>query len=88
MALQTLKALWASGDKFPITTLTFNLTLGYKYNGKPWQGSSVENKILRYALSQSDVTLDGDVYSASCFSAALPERSDNTFQDLTFSIGA
>ena len=55
MALQTLKALWASGDKFPITTLTFNLTLGFKY--------------------------------ASCFSAALPERSDNTFQDLTFSIG-
>ena len=87
MALQTLKALWASGDKFPITTLTFNLTLGFKYNGQPWQGSSVENKILRYALSQSDVTLDGEVYSASCFSAALPERSDNTFQDLTFSIG-
>ena len=70
MALQTLKALWASGDKFPITTLTFNLTLGYKTNGKPWQGNAVENKI-----------------SASCFSAALPERSDNTFQDLTFSIG-
>ena len=36
MALQTLKALWASGDKFPITTLTFNLTLGFKYNGQPW----------------------------------------------------
>lgn len=87
MALQTLKALWASGDKFPITTLTFNLTLGYKYNGQPWQGSSVENKILRYALSQNDVTLDGEIYTASCFSAALPERSDNTFQDLTFSIG-
>ena len=87
MALQTLKALWASGDKFPITTLTFNLTLGFKYNGQPWQGNAVENKILRYALSQNDVTLDGEVYSASCFSAALPERSDNTFQDLTFSIG-
>ena len=57
-----------------------------KTNGKPWQGNAVENKILRYALSQSDVTLDGEVYSASCFSAALPERSDNTFQDLTFSI--
>ena len=51
MALQTLKALWASGDKFPITTLTFNLTLGFKYNGQPWQGNAVENKILRYALS-------------------------------------
>ena len=51
MALQTLKALWASGDKFPITTLTFNLTLGYyKYNGKPWQGSSVEKTLLRYPL--------------------------------------
>ena len=87
MALQTLKALWASGDKFPITTLTFNLTLGFKYNGQPWSAASTENKILRYALSQSDVTLDGEVYSASCFSAALPERSDNTFQDLTFSIG-
>ena len=87
MALQTLKALWASGDKFPITTLTFNLTLGYKYNGQPWSAAATENKILRYALSQNDVTLDGEVYSASCFSAALPERSDNTFQDLTFSIG-
>ena len=87
MALQTLKALWASGDKFPITTLTFNLTLGFKYNGQPWSAASTENKILRYALSQSDVTLDGEVYFASCFSAALPERSDNTFQDLTFSIG-
>ena len=88
MALQTLKALWASGDKFPITTLTFNLTLGFAhYNGQPWRAGNTENKILRYALSQNDVTLDGDVYSASCFSAALPERSDNTFQDLTFSIG-
>ena len=87
MALQTLKTLWASGDKFPITTLTFNLTLGFKYNGQPWSAASTENKILRYALSQNDVTLDGEVYSASCFSAALPERSDNTFQDLTFSIG-
>ena len=82
MALQTLKALWASGDKFPITTLTFNLTLGFKYNGQPWRAAATENKILRYALSQNDVTLDGEVYSASCFSAALPERSDNTFQDM------
>lgn len=87
MALQTLRALWASGDKFPITTLTFDLTLGFKSNGQPWRAAATENKILRYALSQSDVTLDGEVYTASCFSAALPERSDNTFQDLTFSIG-
>lgn len=84
MALRTLKALWASGDKFPITTLEFVLNLG-------WHSNSCEQlrevKHLYYALSKEDITLDGQLYTASCFSVALPERSDNTFQNLTFSIG-
>ena len=87
MALNTLRALWASGDRFPITTLEFDLTLGFKNNGVAWSSANTENVILRYALSQEDLTLDGNVYSASCFSAAMPERSEDTFQDLTFSIG-
>ena len=34
MALRTLKALWASGDKFPITTLEFVLNLGWYSSGQ------------------------------------------------------
>lgn len=84
MALRTLKALWASGDKFPITTLEFVLNLGWASNGFEFNREITH---LYYALSQDDITLDGQLYTASCFSVALPDRSTNTFQDITFSIG-
>lgn len=94
MALRSLKALWASGNVMPITTLEFNLVLGYRRSGStyyqtpPWYDSQKETVNLYYVLSNDDIELDGQVYSASCFSVALPERSENTFQDLTFSIGS
>ena len=84
MALRTLKALWASGDRFPITTLEFVLNLGYSQYGEEFRRTEQH---LYYALSQEDITLDGQLYTASCFSVALPDRSTNTFQDITFSIG-
>ena len=87
MALRTLKALWASGDKFPITTLQFVLNLGFndEYQIIGQYNRQIVN--LYYALSKEDITLDGQLYKASCFSVALPDRSNNTFQDITFSIG-
>lgn len=88
MALRTLKALWASGDKYPITTLEFDLYLAtVSVNSKLWNDSNDHSVVLYYALSQHDIELDGQIYTASCFSVALPERSNDTFQDLTFSIG-
>lgn len=86
MALQTLQALWATGKQFPITTLEFTLNLMASSSSFGWKNQ--EEVKLYYALSEEDLTLDDQVYSASCFSVALPERSDNTFQDLTFSIGS
>ena len=53
MALRTLKALWASGDKFPITTLEFVLNLGWASNGFEFNRETTH---LYYALSQEDIT--------------------------------
>ena len=89
MTLSTLKSLYASGQELPITTLQFNLFLARKieYNTTLWNTNSDHEVTLYYALSQEDITLDEQLYKASCFSIALPECSGSTFQDLTFSIG-
>lgn len=71
MALLTLNEIYASGGQMPLVCLTIsNAAIG----------------TLRFALAQEDREVDGVTYTASAFTVQLPERSDNGFTDLAFSI--
>jgi hypothetical protein len=71
MALLTLNEIYASGGQLPLVTLTIS-------------NSAIGD--LRYILDNQPREIDGDIYEASAFTVQLPERSDNGFQDLNFSI--
>lgn len=71
MALLTLNEIYASGGQMPLVTLYIT-------------NSEIGN--LKFILDNQPREIDGDIYEASAFTVQLPERSDNGFQDLNFSI--
>lgn len=71
MALLTLNEIYASGGQMPLVTLTIS-------------NSAIGD--LRFILDNQPREIEGDIYEASAFTVQLPERSDNGFQDLNFSI--
>lgn len=71
MALLTLNEIYASGGQLPLVTLDIT-------------NSEIGN--LKFILDNQPREIDGDIYEASAFTVQLPERSDNGFQDLNFSI--
>jgi hypothetical protein len=71
MALLTLNEIYASGGQMPLVTLDIT-------------NSEIGN--LKFILDNQPREIDGDIYEASAFTVQLPERSDNGFQDLNFSI--
>ena len=71
MALLTLNEIYASGGQMPVICLEItNAAIG----------------TLRFVLAYEDMEIDGQTYRASAFTIQLPERSDNGFSDLSFSI--
>ena len=71
MSILTLNEIYASGGQMPVICLTVtNAAIG----------------TLRFVLAYEDMEIDGQTYRASAFTIQLPERSDNGFSDLSFSI--
>ena len=71
MALLTLNEIYASGGRMPVICLVIN---------------NQEIGTLRFVLGYEDREISGQTYRASAFTIQLPERSDNGFSDLSFSI--
>lgn len=71
MALLTLNEIYASGGQMPVICLVVN---------------NQEIGTLRFVLGYEDREISGQTYRASAFTIQLPERSDNGFSDLSFSI--
>ena len=78
MSLDTLNAIYASGNVSPIVTLSFECT----YNNN----ATITN-LGNYYLGFGDTkTLDSVVYSPSSFQVAVPGKNDSGFTDLNFAI--
>lgn len=71
MALLTLNEIYASGGQMPVICLVIN---------------NQEIGTLRFVLGYEDREISGQTYRAAAFTIQLPERSDNGFSDLSFSI--
>ena len=71
MAILSLNQIYASGGQLPLVTLEIN---------------NSEIGTLRFILAYEDKQISGYTYKASAFTVQLPERSDNGFTDLAFSI--
>lgn len=71
MALLTLNEIYASGGQLPLITLDI---------------VNAEAGALQFVLANEPVIIDDVEYEPSAFTVQMPERSDNGFQDLSFSI--
>ena len=71
MAILSLNEIYASGGQMPVICLVIN---------------NQEIGTLRFILGYEDREISGQTYRASAFTIQLPERSDNGFSDLSFSI--
>ena len=71
MSILTLNEIYASGGQMPVICLTVtNAAIG----------------TLRFVLAYEDMEIAGQTYRGAAFTIQLPERSDNGFSDLSFSI--
>ena len=71
MSILTLNEIYASGGQMPVICLTVtNAAIG----------------TLRFVLAYEDMEIAGQTYRGASFTIQLPERSDNGFSDLSFSI--
>lgn len=69
--IYTLNEIYASGGQLPTVTLQIdNEDIGQ----------------LRFVLAYEDMKIGDNLFHASAFTIQLPERSDNGFADLSFSI--
>ena len=69
--IYSLNEIYASGGQLPIITLEI---------------SNDDIGTLRFVLAYEDMKIGDNLFHASAFTIQLPERSDNGFSDLSFSI--
>lgn len=71
MTIYTLDQIYAGAGSLPLVTLEIN-------------NSSLG--ALRFVLAYEDMTLGGQLYTASAFTAQMPARTDSGFSDLSFGV--